>query len=137
LYERVRYREPVQQCWIEERRGGYRSDPVGAAIVGGAMGAVIGSHISRGDGRTAATLGGAVVGAALGSELARKDARQGYRDSGYGAVERCHTRHEVRYDERIVAYRVTYSYHGRRQVTRMAYDPGRYVQVAVNVHPLG
>jgi uncharacterized protein YcfJ len=142
LLERVRYREPVQECWTEDRyrgdsyRSGYRSDPTGAAIVGGAVGAIVGSHIGRGDGRTAATLGGAVVGAALGSEIARNDARRGYSEPRYREVERCHTRHQERYDERIVGYRVTYDYNGRRQVTTLPYDPGRYLQVAVNVHPV-
>jgi uncharacterized protein YcfJ len=142
LLERVRYREPVQECWTEDRyrgdsyRAGYRSDPTGAAIVGGAIGAIVGSHIGRGDGRTAATLGGAVVGAALGSEAARNDSRREYREPRYETVERCRTRNESRYDERIVGYRVTYEYNGLRQVTNLPYDPGRYLQVAVNVHPV-
>jgi uncharacterized protein YcfJ len=137
LYERVRYSVPVEQCWTEERnRGGYRADRTGAAIVGGAVGAILGNNIGRGDGRRAATLGGAVIGAAVGSELARQG--DGYaREPRREAVEHCRTRYEDRYDERVAAYRVTYVYNGRREVTRLPYDPGRYLRVAVDVRPIG
>jgi uncharacterized protein YcfJ len=141
LLERVRYSEPVEQCWTEDRyrddgRAGYRPDRTGAAIVGGAVGAILGSTIGHGDGRRAATLGGAFLGAALGSEAARNDQR-GYREPRVESVQRCRTSYQDRYDERVVAYRVTYVYNGRREVTRLAYDPGRYLRVAVDVRPLG
>jgi uncharacterized protein YcfJ len=140
LVERVRYTVPVQQCWTESRvRSSHsgRTGDAGAAIVGGAIGAILGNAIGDGRGRTAATLGGAVVGAALGNELSKSDGRD-YRDRGrYEQVERCRTHHEERYDERVSSYRVTYEYNGRRQITQLPYDPGRYLRVAVDVHPLG
>ncbi len=40
---------------------------------------------------------------------------------------------EERFDERVAGYRVTYEYNGRRQVTQLPYDPGRYLRVAVDV----
>src|SRR5690606_25380494 len=67
MVERVRYTVPVEHCWVEERVRTSRSGDAGAAIVGGALGAIFGNAI--GDGRTAATLGGAVIGAAVGNEL--------------------------------------------------------------------
>lgn len=134
MIERVRYSVPVQQCWNEERAyAPARSDRTGAAIVGGAVGAIVGSAVGRGDTRTVATLGGAALGAAVGSELARKD----HRGPRYETVQHCRTRHEQRVEERVTAYRVTYVYNGRRETTRMSYDPGRYVRVAVHVRPLG
>lgn len=137
LVERVRVSVPVEQCWTEERVvGGYRADRTGAAIVGGAIGAILGSQIGHGDGRRAATLGGAVAGAAVGSELARNAQRRGEAPR-VEAVERCRTRYEDRYDEQVAAYRVTYVYNGRREVTELPYDPGRYIRVAVDVRPLG
>lgn len=135
ILERVRYTVPVEQCWVEERAYGGRGDRTGAAIVGGAVGAIVGNQIGRGDTRRVATVGGALVGAALGSELARNADRHG--GPRHEAVEHCRTRHETRYDERVAAYRVTYVYNGRRETTRMAYDPGRYLRVAVDVRPLG
>jgi uncharacterized protein YcfJ len=132
LMEQVRYSVPVEDCWVESRERG-RADKTGAAIVGGAMGALIGNHIGRGEGRRAATLGGAFVGAVLGSEAARRDSR----GPRYEEVQRCQTRYEERFDERVAGYRVTYMYDGRRGVTRLPYEPGRYIRVAVDVHPLG
>jgi uncharacterized protein YcfJ len=136
LVERVRYTVPVEQCWTEERVRSGRSSDAGAALVGGAIGAIFGHAIGDGRGRTAATLGGAVIGAAVGNELSKSDSR---RDRGprYEQVERCRTAYEERFDERVAGYRVTYEYNGRRQVTQLAYDPGRYLRVAVDVHPLG
>lgn len=136
LLERVRYTVPVEQCWTEERsRPSYRSNSTGAALLGGAMGAILGNSVGHGDGRRAATFGGAVLGAAVGNQLARND-RDGYREERIEQVQRCSTRNEERYDERVAGYRVTYDYNGRRQVTQLPYDPGRYLKVAVDVHPL-
>jgi uncharacterized protein YcfJ len=138
LLQRVRYTVPVEQCWTEQQvRPAYRSANAGAAIVGGAIGALLGSSVGHGDGRRAATLGGAVVGAAVGNELGKSDGRRDYREPRYDEVQRCRTVQEERFDERVSSYRVTYEYNGRRQVTQLAYDPGRYLRVAVDVHPLG
>jgi uncharacterized protein YcfJ len=137
LIERVRYTVPVEHCWTEERVRSGRSSDAGAALVGGAIGAIFGHAIGDGRGRTAATLGGAVIGAAVGSELSRSDSRRDDRRPRYEEVQRCRTSYEDRFDERVAAYRVTYEYNGRRQVTQLPYDPGRYLRVAVDVHPLG
>jgi uncharacterized protein YcfJ len=138
LVERVRYSVPVEQCWTEERvRSGSRSGNASAAVVGGVIGAILGNNIGHGDGRRAATLGGAVVGAAIGNEVGKSDGRRDYRGPRYEEVQHCRTRHEERFEERVAAYRVTYEYNGRRQVTQLPYDPGRRLRVAVDVHPLG
>jgi uncharacterized protein YcfJ len=114
---------PVEHCWDERVRYSRGSDRTGAAIVGGALGAVIGNQV--GDGRGVATVAGAIAGAAIGSELAGdgRKVRQGH-------VRRCEVRHEARFERRVVAYRVTYELRGRRDVTRLAYDPGRFIEVA-------
>lgn len=138
LVQRVRYTVPVEQCWVEELvRNDRRVANPGAAIVGGAIGAILGNRIGDGHGRAAATLGGAVVGAAIGNEVGKSGNRNDYRQPRYEQVERCRTTQEERFDERVSAYRVTYEYNGRRQVTQLPYDPGRYLRVAVDVHPLG
>jgi uncharacterized protein YcfJ len=137
LVERVRYTVPVQQCWSEERVRDERRPANGAAIVGGAIGAILGNGLGEGRGRGAATVGGAIVGAAIGNELGRSDGRRDYRQPRYEQVQQCRTRYEERFDERVASYRVTYEYNGRRQVTQLPYDPGRYLRVAVDVRPLG
>jgi uncharacterized protein YcfJ len=123
IFERVRFSVPVEHCWNERDRHVRGSDRTGAAIVGGAVGAVIGNRI--GDGRGVATVAGAIAGAAIGSELAG----DGRREVRYRDVRRCEVRHETRFENRVVAYRVTYVHRGRRDVTRLAYDPGRYVDI--------
>jgi uncharacterized protein YcfJ len=133
MIERVRYTVPVDNCWVEGRERA-PANRTAATVVGGAMGALIGNSIGHGDGRRAATIGGAMVGAVLGSEAARNDRRYGSR---YEEVQRCQTRYEERFDERVAGYRVTYVYNGRQGVTRLPYEPGRYIRVAVDVHPLG
>ncbi len=125
IVERVRYTVPVEHCWDEERvsrRGSQKHTIVGALI-----GAAIGKHVGQVHGeRTAGTLGGAVIGAAVGSEIGRD--RDG-RDLRRELVRQCETRHEERWDRKVVAYRVDYVYRGRRDVTRLAYDPGRWVRL--------
>lgn len=122
IYERVRHSVPVEQCWDERVRYSRGADRTGAAIAGGVVGAVIGNQI--GDGRGAATVVGAIAGAAIVSELAGDGRRA--RD---GHVRRCEVRHEPRFEQRVVAYRVTYVHRGRRDVARLAYDPGRYIEL--------
>ncbi len=125
IVERVRYTVPVEQCWDEERVT--RRGPEKHAIVGALIGAAIGKHVGQVHGeRTAGTLGGAVIGAAVGSEIGRD---RGGRDVRRDVVRRCETRHEERWDHQVVAYRVDYVYRGRRDVTRLAYDPGRWVRL--------
>ncbi|HWL61609.1 MAG TPA: glycine zipper 2TM domain-containing protein [Steroidobacteraceae bacterium] len=123
IYERVRHSVPVEHCWNERERHVHGADRNGAAIAGGVLGAVIGNRV--GDGRGVATVAGAVAGALIGSEIGRDGREVRYRD-----VRRCEVRRETRVEERVVAYRVTYVHRGRRDVTRLAYNPGRYIDVA-------
>jgi len=124
IFERVRHTVPVEHCWNERERHVRGADRNGAAIAGGVLGAVIGNRV--GDGRGVATVAGAVAGAVIGSEIARDGGREVY----YRDVRRCEVRRETRVEERVVAYRVTYVHRGRRDVTRLAYNPGRYIDVA-------
>lgn len=124
IYERVRHVVPVEHCWNERERHVHGADRNGAAIAGGVLGAVIGNQV--GDGRGAATVAGAIAGAVIGSEIGR----DGRRDVRYRDVRRCEVRRETRFEERVVAYRVTYEHRGRRDVTRLAYNPGRYIDLA-------
>jgi len=141
LTTRVRVSTPQRECWDETRyvgggyqAGGHGPQVAGSTLLGAAIGAVIGHQIGSGQGRKAATAGGAVLGAAIGHQ-------QGMRR--YGAVsapqpyttQRCETRYHDEYQERIDGYRVTYVYHGRRQVTELPYRPGDRIRVRVDVSP--
>lgn len=126
--------------------GGYgpRRSTAGSMILGGIVGAAIGNSIGSGDGRRAATVAGAIIGSAIGHDAGERRAARdggdydgnnydtrdrGYRDSRSYPVERCQTRYEDRYENRIDGYRVTYEYHGRRGVTQLAYDPGDRIRI--------
>jgi uncharacterized protein YcfJ len=124
ILERVRFSVPVEHCWNEQVA--YRSGPNGGAIIGGVLGAAVGSNIGRGADRPATTVAGAVIGAVIGNQVARDrdDRRERYEN-----VRRCETRYEERWDQRVVAYRVSYIYRGRHDVVRLAYDPGRRVRM--------
>jgi len=141
LTTRVRVTTPQRECWDETRydnggytTGGHGQQVAGHNILGAVIGAAIGNQIGRGDGRRAATAAGAIVGAGIGHQ-------QGMRR--YGAttpprpytVQRCETRYNEEWQERVDGYRVTYLYHGRRQVTELPYRPGERIRVRVDVTP--
>jgi uncharacterized protein YcfJ len=50
--------------------------------------------------------------------------------------QRCGVQEEVRFEERVRGYRVSYRYRGRDYVTEMPYDPGPRLRVAVEARPL-
>jgi len=147
----VTERTPVnrEECWSEHRRGYEertvtRQDngaPIGAATVLGAIaGGVLGHQVGGGHGKDAATVGGAVVGGLVGNQIDRDQGNvvppsqsvEVERRPVTREVERCRTVQEVR--EVAVGYDVRYRYGNREFVTRLPYDPGRHVKVAVDVH---
>lgn len=140
-----------EECWSEQRRG-YEERTVtrqdnGAQIgVGTVIGAIAGGVIGHqfgnsSGGRDRGTAAGAIVGGLVGNQVDRDnnnyapsqsvevERRPVTRD-----VERCRTIQEVR--EVPVGYDVTYRYGGREFVTRMPFDPGRRLRVAVDVQPV-
>jgi uncharacterized protein YcfJ len=142
LVTRVRVSTPQRECWDETRvdNRGYRNDVLprtnaGGALLGAVIGAAIGNQIGSGSGRRAATVGGAVIGAAIGNRQVEKRNGQ-YGSSGRDyTVQRCETRYQDEWQERVDGYRVTYVYNGRRQVTEMPNRPGDRIRVRVEVTP--
>ena len=140
LTTRVRVSTPSQECWDETRydQGGYPGPDqrtAGSTLLGAVIGAAIGHQIGHGDGRRAATAAGAIIGAGIGNSQAQR--RAGYPSSPpreYTA-QHCETRYHDEWQERNDGYRVTYLYHGRRQVTELPYDPGNRIRVRVDVSP--
>jgi len=142
LTTRVRVSTPQRECWDERR---YENVPAqsamsdsrvaGGTLLGAIIGGVIGNQIGSGSGRKAATAGGVVVGAAIGNQQAKR--RTGYVPAPPReyTVQRCETRYQDEWHERVEAYRVTYLYHGQRQVTELPYKPGDRIRVRVDVTP--
>ena len=146
----INERIPVnrEECWSEQRRGYEerritRQDtgaPVGT-VLGAIAGGVLGHQVGGGRGRDAATAGGAVVGGLIGNQIDRDNGNLGgpgvtevERRPVTREVERCRTVQEVR--EVASGYDVRYRYGGREFVTRMPFDPGRRIRLAVDVRPI-
>lgn len=92
-------------------------------LVGALAGAGIGSTIGAGTGNGAAILGGALIGAIAGNNIEANNARYAQ------AVPTCTT--QMSYENRTVAYDVTYEYAGHQYTTRMAQDPGQTIALQV------
>jgi uncharacterized protein YcfJ len=140
LVTRVRVSTPEQDCWDETRydQGGYRGPDrrtAGGTLLGAVIGAAIGNQIGHGDGRRAATAAGAVIGAGIGNSQAQRRAGYPATPPREYTVQRCETRYHDEWQERTDGYRVTYLYHGRRQVTELPYRPGDRIRVRVDVSP--
>jgi uncharacterized protein YcfJ len=114
--------------------------PVGT-VLGAVVGGVIGHQFGNSSGgRDRGTAAGAIVGGLVGNQYDRENGNgpsattEVERRPVTREVERCRTVQEVR--EVPVGYDVTYRYGGREFVTRMPFDPGRRVRVAVDVRPI-
>ena len=137
IVRQVRVETPRRECWDETQVVESRphiSDPAvgGRTLLGGIIGGVIGHQFGSGSGRDAATIAGAVIGSGVGYDLGRRRVGTSTEER---VVQRCATRYENEYEERIEGYRVTYSYNGREFTTRMPYDPGEKIRVRVAVAP--
>lgn len=162
-YRQQCWQEPVRYVTTDIDRG-YRDDrryrgggigPSTGTVLGGIVGAAVGNQIGDGDGRRAATVAGALLGSAIARDSYRDDRRYdgrryddryGY-DDGYGGYavqrevvryeQRCRSVEDVRQDDRVVGYRVTYDYNGHTYTTQTPYHPGRTLRVRVDVTPEG
>ena len=123
---------PQRECYQQEVHTPvytHRSD--GAALVGGLVGGILGHKL--GHGRGGATLAGAIIGSALGRSVTRNT--DGYYEA-VSYVDRCEVRNHDQIQQRLVGYDVTYRYHGQDHTARMHYDPGKFIQVRVDVSPV-
>ena len=130
---------PRRECWNEEVRVDHRrrgNGSAGATIAGGLLGGVVGRQFGDGRGRNALTVVGAIVGSAIGNNAANAN-RQIPAGARYTTVQRCETRDEVREEERIDGYEVTYIYNGQEYTTRTRNDPGERIRVRISVNPAG
>lgn len=129
----VRIEEPRTFCEQHEVRGvADRERSPAPVIIGGIVGGVVGNQLGKGRGNDATTIAGALLGAVIGNDIARDGARH----ADYQVEERCRTVTDVREEEVVDAYRVTYRYHGRDYVTEMDHDPGRHLRVNTLVEPV-
>jgi uncharacterized protein YcfJ len=131
IYERISYSVPREQCWQESVSYEHRSNtaPILGAIIGGALGNELGHHKSN---KRVGTVIGAVLGASVGSDISRR--HQGHH---YETVDRCEIQNRHEWREEIVGYNVSYRYQGEIYHTRLPYNPGKQIEIEVNVTPRG
>jgi uncharacterized protein YcfJ len=137
ITRQVRVSQPRQECWDERvtyREPEYRTGLNAGTVLGAIIGGVAGHQIGGGHGRDAATAVGAVIGAHVGAREAAYHRGGGTERVGY--EQRCETYSDTRYEQRVEGYDVTYRYQGRIYHTQLPYDPGRRLEVDVNVRPV-
>lgn len=148
----IKERIPIkrEECWNERVRGYEnrtvtRSDTGAAIGPGTVLGAVIGGVVGHqfgnsSGGRDRATAAGAVVGGLVGNQIDRENnrgqpvERVEIERVPPREVERCRVFEEVR--EATVGWDVRYVYQNREFSTRMPFDPGRRLTIAVNLKPI-
>jgi glycine zipper 2TM protein len=119
-------------------RGGTDAGRSVATVIGGVVGAVLGSKVGGGSARYATAAVGTMVGGIAGRQV--YDSNHRYPQARNGVVTVCDPvpadgRGYSVDDSRVGAYDVTYEYAGRRYTTRTDYHPGDTIRVRVDVRP--
>ncbi len=122
---------------------GYRGTNTGrtvATVLGGVVGAVIGSQVGGGSARYATSAIGSMVGGIAGQKVYENSVRDRYPRAGTVTV--CDPVPDDRYYDSYGtggvganAYDVTYEYAGREYTARTNYHPGDRIRVLVDVRP--
>jgi uncharacterized protein YcfJ len=114
--------QPREVCTDQQVVEQPRKSGVGA-VLGAVAGGVVGNAFGAGSGRALATAAGAVGGGVLGNRVEGAPAAE---------VKTVRTCNMVSvYENRPIAYDVTYEYAGRQYTMRTPTDPGQYVRVNV------
>lgn len=122
-----------------DRYGGTTAGNNIATVIGGLVGAAIGSQVGGGSARYATAAIGSMVGGMAGREVYQAGQRERYPRTGtvrvcdpvpYGGYGNTRVS-----DSRVAGYDVTYEYAGREFHTRTDYHPGDKIRVRVDVRP--
>lgn len=134
-------RQVCRQQPVQRRVAEYRSPaPV---VLGAIVGGVIGNQLSRGHGhrrghghgnnRAAATFAGAAIGGMVAGGIQYNRYPPKYYTQN---VQVCSTETSWRSEERVVAWDVSWKFHGQIYHSRMDEPPGDRVRVRVSVDPV-
>jgi len=123
-----------QECWnpraghFEEVRPQNKTRIGKGAAAGAVVGGVLGHQI--GDNGTAQTLGGAVIGGLIGHQLEKRNEEDRQDDLDFS---NCRVIGDSGLGNQVSGYDVRYEYNGREYVTRMDHEPGRRLELGVDV----
>lgn len=134
VHQQVRIPTRREVCWDEPvYHASQARRSATPKIFGAILGGVIGNQFGGGSGRDLMT----VAGAALGASVAADEQRRRYPDRYYETIEqRCETRTEFTYEDRIVAWDVTYEFNGELYEARLREAPADRIRVQVGVQPV-
>lgn len=135
MVRRVAVNRPIEQCWDEVVRTPVR--PLGVAgptAAGSIVGAAIGRQFGSGNDRDLLTVIGAVAGGAVAHNRAVRNGAGATREV---VAQRCEVTNQRVTEEIVDGYLVTYRYDGRHYTMQTDRHPGDWVQVAVDVRPVG
>ncbi len=115
--------------------GGSQAGRTVATIVGGVVGAAIGSQVGGGSARYATSAIGTMVGGIAGQKVYEESVRT--RSPRGGLVTVCDpvSSGDYRTGRGVDAYDVTYEYAGRQYTARTNHHPGDRLRVRVDVRP--
>lgn len=116
---------------------GHNTGRAVATMIGGVLGAAIGSKVGGGSARYATSALGSLVGSVAGRQIYESSQQR------QGTVRACDPVTMGRGDSAyydgdvpaVSAYDVTYEYAGRTYATRTNYNPGNQIRVRVDVRP--
>lgn len=119
-------------------RGGSTAGRTMATVLGGVLGAAVGSQMGDGSGRYIASTIGSMVGGIAGQQVYENNVRN--RASRNATVTVCdpvssNSGYYGAGNNAVNAYDVTYEYAGRQYTTRTNYHPGDRIRVRVDVRP--
>ena len=116
----------------EERSHGTQTGRNVATVLGGIVGAALGSKVGGGSARYATAAVGSMVGGMAGREIYETS----HRNRREASVTVCDPVSEDAYrdaEDEVVGYDVTYVYGGREYTTRTDHHPGDRIRVRVDV----
>ena len=114
---------PQQVCTNQQVATPGTTSGAGAAM-GAVAGGAVGNAVGGGSGKAVATVIGVLGGALLGNSIEAPSQPQ------VRNVQNCST--QTVYENRTVAYNVSYEYAGRQYTVQMPNDPGQYLPVQVS-----
>jgi len=134
VFQTVRYPVDEQVCWDEQvLRREPRARSAAPLILGSIIGGVIGHQFGGGSGQVALTAAGAALGGSIAADAQHRRNPDGY----YAVTEtRCSVETDWRSEQRVVAWDVTYEFHGAIYQTRLKEQPGKRIRVRVAADPI-
>lgn len=130
IIEVVKEYHPTKICYEQASTRVEAKDTTGAQVVGGILGAVIGSKMGKKEGtKVLGATAGAIIGSSIGKEAAASP-----EPPAPGVT--CRVENKMREFERQAGFRVVYLYQGEQFVTELPFEPGNEIKLKVEVAPV-